>query len=408
MLAKAPSFSWVRSIGLTRLAGVTILATVGAYVAFAIAVSGVMRTKNPELTLTLWPLEGDALAATADQLFFANPENPAPQVQQLARKSLRQKALNPRALRLLGYYADFRGDPKTANALMQKAVKFSRRELGAQLWLIEASARRNNVAQTLKHYDIALSTKTQAQELLFPRLLEAIDSEEVRLGLKPYMRDRRVWTREFLSYAITKNRNLAQIAELVSEASTISRDDSNIEMRLLSKLLAEGEYSIARRLYLQFPDAKAGLLTAVDFNLQFGPLASNPMAWQLFDDPDVGGNFESTGRGQAPVLSLYANPWTTRLIASKILYLDLGAYKFSSNLSILSQGDGGVLKWQMRCPGLDGNPIWASENKSLQARVTFTVPESCTTQILEIILSGGKGQTGLEATIASVSIAPTN
>jgi len=85
-----------------------------------------------------------------------------------------------------------------------------------------------------------------------------------------------------------------------------------------------------------------------------------------------------------------------------------GKYLFSARLSNLDRGDGGFLRWQLRCPAIGGAPAWTFDSINVSLRAELMVPANCPVQLLDLIASGGKGQTGLEATIASVSLAPTN
>jgi hypothetical protein len=73
-------------------------------------------------------------------------------------------------------------------------------------------------------------------------------------------------------------------------------------------------------------------------------------------------------------------------------------------LSNLDRGDGGFLRWQLRCPAIPAAPIWTIDSINASLRASFSIPANCPAQFLDLIASGGKGQTGLEATVASVAI----
>ncbi len=398
----------LQAIGWAKLVGVASFGLIGSYIAFAMAVSGVVRTRNPDLALTLVPFESYALAASADRKLFENPSEPGAEVQLLARRSLRQQALNPRALRILGFYAETQGNLSEANRFIRQAEKLSRREIGAQLWLIEASARRNETATTLRHYDYALSTKTSAQAILFPRLLQAIEAKDVRIGMKPYMRAKRDWSRAFLAFAIAENRNLPQVVDLITESGQIDRDNYSLELSLLSKLVTEAQYTDARKLYLRLPGASAERLVSVGLEHQARAGNDGAIAWQVFDGADAGGGFSPIGKGRNLALFLSANPSTTHTIASKILYLNPGNYALTATLASLVHGDGGSLRWQLRCPTAQGQPIWWIDSVKLSLSTQFAVPRDCPVQFLDLVVSGGREQKGLEATVASVSVRPAS
>ncbi len=400
----------LRSIGIARMLILAVLGLVGAWFAAALAISGVARIKAPQAALLAMPHESTALASRADQIFFANPKNPPREVELLARRALENQAINAKALRILGYVADAKGDIETAEKYVRMAAKLSRREPGAQLWLVEASARNGDVAQTLVHYDIALRTKPDTQTILFPRLLNAIEDREIRVALKPYIRAENGWAPAFLFFANANSKNLPVLVDLIVETGGLVDSESakSQELGLLGRLVAESYFADARRLYLQMPGAKPIRLTSAAFDASDRDARFGPMGWQLLEDPDAGGGFTGSAGDRQARLAIYANSATTRPVASKLLYLKPGKYLFLARLANLDRGDGGFLRWQLRCPAMGGTPVWTIDSINASLRAELVVPANCPVQFLDLIASGGKGQTGLEATIASVSVAPAN
>jgi len=400
----------LRSIGIARILILSALGLVGAWFAAALAISGVARIKAPQAALLVMPNESTALASRADQLFFANPKNPPREVGLLARRALENQAINAKALRILGYVADAKGDTEAAEKYIRMAAKLSRREPGAQLWLIEASARRGDVAQTLVHYDIALRTKPDTQTILFPRIIAAIEDPEIRAALKPYIRGKNDWAPAFLYFANTNSKNLPVLVDLIIETGGLADEKSakSQELGLLGRLVAENYFADARLLYLQMPGAKPVRLTSAAFDASDRDARFGPMGWQLLEDPDAGGGFTGSGGDRQTKLAIYANSATTRPVATKLLYLTPGKYLFSARLANLDRGDGGFLRWQLRCPAIGGTPAWTIDSINASLRAELIVPANCPVQFLDLIASGGKGQTGLEATIASVSLVPAN
>lgn len=398
----------IQKVGFVRIASCALVGSVGAWFALALAISGVTRIKAPQTALAFMPRESMALASQADQLFFANPKDPSPEVSQLALNALKEQAINAKALRTLGYMADARGDSAQAERFVRMAARLSRRELGAQLWLIEASARKGDVVQTLVHYDIALRTKPDAQMILFPRLLLAIEDPEIRTALKPYMRAKEGWAASFIYFANSNSKNFPALVDLILETGGLRATKSPEELDLLSRLIAQKFFSEARRLYLQMPAANPARLTNASFDISDLEARYGPIGWQLVDDPDAGGSFISAPGGSQTSLAIFANSETIRPVAAKLLYLKPGSYFFSARLANLDRGDGGFLRWQLRCPAIDGAPAWTIDSINASLRAELIVPANCPVQFLDLIASGGKGQTGLEATIASVSVVPAN
>ena len=400
----------LHSIGIGRIVALSALGLVGAWFAAALAISGVARIKAPQAALMAMPNESMALASRADQIFFANPKSPPREVELLALKALENQAINAKALRVLGYVADAKGDIETAENYARMAAKLSRREPGAQLWLVEASARKGDVAQTLVHYDIALRTKPDTQTILFPRLLNAIEDREIRVALKPYIRAKNGWGPAFLFFANNNSKNLPALVDLVVETGGLVDEESakNQELGLLGRLVAESFFADARRLYLQMPGAKPARLASTTFDNSDRDARFGSIGWQLLEDPDAGGGFTGNAGDRQTMLAIYANSATTRPVATKLLYLTPGKYLFSVRLTNLDRGDGGFLRWQLRCPAIPSAPVWTIDSINASLRAELAVPANCPVQFLDLIASGGKGQTGLEATVASVAVSPAS
>lgn len=396
----------LRSIGFARILILSALGFVGAWFAAALAISGVARIKAPQAALMAMPNESTALASRADQLFFVNPKNPPSEVELLARRALEHQAINAKALRVLGYMADAKGDTETAEKYIRMAARLSRREPGAQLWLVEASARRGDVAQTLIHYDIALRTKPDTQTILFPRLLTAIEDREIRVALKPYIRADNGWAKDFLRFANSNSKNLPVLVDLIVETGGLAEVESakGQELDLLWRLVAENLFSEARRLYLLKLNGRIELLTDAKFDVTDRDVRFGPMNWQLIDDPEAGSFFTRKENERPPLLSIFANSATTRSVARKLLYLKPGDYMFSAQLSNLNRGNGGFLRWQLRCPAIPTAPVWSIDSTQMSLRSSFVIPANCPVQFLDLIASGGKDLTGLDATVASVAI----
>ncbi len=392
-----------------KIAVLSIIGLVASYYALAIAVSGITRSKMPETALQFLPSDSVALAARADRLFFAKPDNPPSDVRNLAVAALRNQAINPKALRLLGFFADAQGEDALAERYIRMASRLSRRDAPAQLWLIEASARRNDTRQTLAHYDVVLRTKPDNQAVLFPRLLSALDNREVRRELTPYIRSGTGWTDTFLFYADANSKDLPALVNLVVESKGLpKRKRAAMQYReLLNRLVTEQYFADARRLFLQMPGAIPSRLTEVRFDASDRDGRFGAMGWEIIDDPEAGGGFSGSTKDNIVSLAVFANPATTRPVARKLLYLKPGSYRFATRVASMERGEGGYLRWQLRCPiDEQGSPVWTLESSSRAASGNFTVSGNCPVQFLELILSGGQGQTGVEITIASVSVIP--
>jgi tetratricopeptide (TPR) repeat protein len=402
---KINSSAWaaIQGVGIFRMGLALVLGVAGAWLAFALAVSGITRSQNAPVALMLVPQESAALATRADMLFFTKPTDPPKIVKELALKSLRQQGINAKALRILGFYEDTQGRMTQAEAYIRRATTLSRREQNAQLWLIETEARRGDLQKTLVHYDIALRTKPDTQLILFPRLLSALDDADVRKALTPYIKRNRIWAEAFLYHAIAYGKNLPAVADLFIETGGVSNKSvaQKHSFALLTRLVNERNYVDARRLYLKLPKTKPNYLSSllfekVDIDSEFGPLS-----WQLFNNSDAGSQFDLRVNGEIKSLTVFANSATTQAVAQKYLFFSPGAYKFTFKTIRISRDVSGYVNWKFYCETDAGSKLlWETYAAVEQTVVSFIVPEDCKVQLIQIVVSGGKGQIGTSAVIA--------
>jgi tetratricopeptide (TPR) repeat protein len=383
------------------------LAIVGGWFAFALAVSGVTRFKNPQTALSLAPSDSIALAAKADLLLMADPAKTPRAVEILAKKALTKQAINAKALRILGYVADAHGDRAKGLNFINKSVQLSRRDSYAQLWLIEHYAQANDTSATLRHYDVALKTKPDISAILYPRLSNAIGDIEIRAALLPYLRANRPWMSRFISHVIASEAEPAGFISLIIEAKGLPK--SNVsqlqEQTVLSKLVNQKRFAEARQVYGFVQGSKASKLINPAFDESDRDGRFGAMGWTLSDNPNAGGGFIGKKIDGPPALSVFADSATTRTVAGRLLFLSPQSYRFSARLSRLESGDGGYLQFQLRCiDGENAVSVWNLNMTAKSGRSQIIVPTGCNVQMLDIIASGGEGQTGLEAEVEHINL----
>ena len=399
----------LKAIGCGRLATTIIGGSVVAYLSFALAVSGIARIKSPQLALMVFPNESAALASRADQLFFSRANRPPANVQKLALAAAYQQPINSKALRLLGYLAELRQNPQRAEKLVTLAARLSRREPGAQLWLIENTALNGSTADTLRHYDILLRTKPDTSVVLYPRLLNAIQDADVRANLALYMRLKRSWVTSFLDYALANSKDLPTLNALLVENGGFPKMGAlkTQTEQLLSRLTAEKQFAEARALYLTIPQSSSARLRNLAFDRFDVDGRFGAMGWVINDAADAAFDVDAKAPNKGPTLSFSVAPVTTSVIATRLLFLPPGEYTFNALISTLQLDNGGTLQWQIRCVAQNGTAaFWSTLAAAKSVSSQFTVASDCPVQTLEIVGSGGNGQAGMEAVISDMSIAP--
>ena len=236
--------------------------------------------------------------------------------------------------------------------------------------------------------------------------MSALDDPAIRAALKPYIHGDRAWAQAFLTHAIANSNNLPALVDLIIESGGFGVPDvaraQNLD--LLARLVSEKRFADARRLYLRVPGARAARLQDAGFDATDRDGRFGTMAWQVMINPESGGSF-AKGDGDKTQLMIYANPATTATVATRLLYLRPGQYDFAAKLVAFDGGERGSIRWQLRCPNLDNErPVWTLDSAGTAAGASLSVPANCPVQFIDIVPSGGAGQSGLEATVSEVTL----
>lgn len=405
-LRAKPPLYWVKFVAWFSIVGYV------AWLSFIHAVANVTWQQNPDMALRFVPNHPLALSRKADEL-FAEKQDPATlkKVEEMAKESLRGGALNPVAIRLLGYVADVRGDRKKARELMLLSQKVSRRDFGTQLWLIEDAVARGDKKQALYHYDIALRTTPSSFSILLPTLIGALDDPEVRSALAPFLKAAPAWLPAFLGEAINTADNPANVADVLVKAGPLpDRDDYRaLSNNLLLQLAAKSKFPAFRQYYLSLPGAKDASLQAASLTKATVNLRYPAAGWQLVENPAIGGSFSQADNQGRHSLAAFAGSGERGELMRKYLYLTPGNYSFAARYTAQDSAPDGEIRWELQCLSAAGNKnIWFTGNPVRKGKSSdtqeFTLDTGCPNQMLMLQVAGGSGQLGAEFTLQSVDI----
>ncbi len=405
-LKAKPPFFWIKN-------GLIITVTLWlAWLSFIHAVANITWDQNPDVALHYVPDHPLALSRKADELFAAK-QDPATlaKVEAMAKQSLRGGALNPVAIRLLGYVADARGDIKKARELMQLSHKVSRRDFGTQLWLIEDAVRRNDKKQALYHYDIAMRTTPSSFPILFPTLTGALSDPEVRVALAPIVRQAPVWLPAYLGEAINTAENPANIAEVLVKAGGLPDDESyrNLSNALLAQLAGKNKFPAFRQYYLTLKGSKSATFRSASLTKDTVNLPYTSAGWQVVENPAIGGAFSQPDSKGRFTLSAFAGSGERGEVMRKILFLAPGNYHFEARYSAQEGVSDAEVRWDLQCFAPAGNVSkWFVSSPVRQGNFTqsqdFSIGNDCRNQLLVLQAAGGSNQLGAEFTLRAVNI----
>lgn len=381
---------------------------------FASAVTHIVRDSNAEAALQFSPRDAVALSVAAESRLAAAKSAAlvSAETRALIETSLTQQAVNARALRQLGFVFDVAGKTDKARQLIQLAERVSRREFGAQLWLIEDGIRANDMRSTLRHYDTALRSGYDNGSILYPILTAALDDVEVQAALTPYIRNPPPWFDIFLNLAITQGQNPAALAQTILRAGGLPDGDEfrEFERQLLGQLAAKQQYDQAVRFYRSLERVDPRLPTSMQLGGNATDQRFAPISWQLQIAPGVGGSFDGVPTAAAQRLAIYAGSGERGTVMNKLLFLSPGRYVVSQELSDVSLNGGASLDWEVRCLRQAGpEMLWRGTIPPKAGRFAlppFTVGNDCAAQTVHLVMSGGSLQEGAQAVMSKIDLRP--
>jgi hypothetical protein len=381
-----------------------------AYLAGVNAIVNASRVGAPDVALSLRPLDGGALAARANvQWAQAAQTGKLLDQTKAAQAALKDSPLLPAALRLIGYEADRASNRSLPEKLNFLAARVSRRESGAQFWLMEAAVARNDVKAVLSHYDVLLRTNSGAREQLFQLLATGLSDPEIRDAFVPYVRKAPNWLIGFVDFAAGSSPAPDALSYALRQAGGLPKTDyaRNVESGLLIQLLSKQKFAEARAFYLTLQGAKGQVTVSSAFSASGTEPRFAPMTWQLERGANIGAVL--AGSEKAHELRVFAMSGESGLAAHKYLYLNPGSYSFAPRYKVTVNSANARASWAIRCMTSAEAPMIYQYDMIRSARAVapagnFTVPSNCPVQRLDLNLAGGDDTGGLEMAISQAAI----
>lgn len=382
-----------------------------AWFAFADAATHITRDGNARFALRINDSDAIALAVEADRLISQSPKDGrGKRAATLARQSIAEQALNPRALRILSALNQS-ADPKFSEELLRLSARLSKRDIGTQLWQIEKSIATANIAEALNHYDQAMRTHVESRPLLFPVLAGALEDPEIRRAFTPYVVTAPVWLHDFLVYALGNGTKPQFIAEVILAGKGLPRtaEFREVESLLLWQLASKGDPQAAKTFYLSLPGASAPQLQSLDFTEKSTASAYAPLTWATVNSGTGSGGFAKGNGAETSVLRADVSAGEHVTVARKMLFLSSGSYQLSARVDpsgMVNDASGELVFSCVR----DGkaSTIWVESLRSPGKNSPMVVTPDCAAQYADIRLYGGDSQSGSELIIQELKLVRTS
>ncbi|MEM6584607.1 MAG: hypothetical protein AAF692_02525 [Pseudomonadota bacterium] len=373
------------------------VATLGAAAAFANAAVNITHTRAPHLALAIDPDDPVALVRHAE-LARMEAQSGA-RLLEVAQRSVARLPLNGPALRLYALGGATNADLEAMRAQMRVSDLMERRDLGAQLWLIENAVEENDVNRALRHYDRALRVDEASRALLYPALTNAMDSALIRKRFAPYLRSNPPWLESFLRYGVSTTRNPVALARLARENGGWPQGTafSSLDTELLARLTANGDFAEAAEHFRGIKGTDPSILTRLRLTNASTDWRLAPISWQPFQTEGIE-TFVLAGPqgGDAVEIEAQVEAGFKGVLARKFLALDPGRYRVSARLRAEDHTRQDAVRWSMECPRKDAGGRAADEvtlmretlglSEAMELDAAFEVPQGCPVQHLRIAI----------------------
>ncbi len=314
------------------------------------------------------------------------------QIRSLATRVIKSDPLNATAFRLL---AEVTEDASRVRALMQAAVKRSRRETIALFWLLNDSYYRKDWALVLEYADILLRTKVQLAPYVVSYLGQMAEDPNGRALLQEQLATSPSWRRVLFNEIPRRVSDVNTPLIIMIALKDAGSAPTDEELRpYLDFLISKERVDLAYNAWLQLmPDDELetlGLLQNAGFDHEPTGL---PFDWRISRPRNAVIGFEPLeGRTDDQALHISFGVGRVRFPeTSQTLALAPGDYRFKGLFRGKIDAKRG-LRWQIRCVGRTRNVLAETEmligqfKEWKDFRFEFSVPNDagCKGQVLRL------------------------
>lgn len=338
-----------------------------------------------------------------------------------ARATLAFAPLNPSALSLIGLVKEQRRDAAGARRAMETAVRISRRDPVAQLWLGQQAVKGGDLTQVLSRFDLVMRTQPVARPLVFDALGQTLATPEMRREIQPYLRQSNDWFEGFALAAAEKPDTSLGFAETLLLQRRPLPDSAplrNAYASIVRQLAAQRRYATIKQLFPRLPAAPMGALQSATLP-KAGSADYAPATWWFVTNPSVGSSLN--GQGADQLLEIYAANGASGLAARKLLMLPSGQYSARWQIVENSTNPDAQLRFAISCTGSADDRLMAEAVKSADkpdpqgaplpttaGRLSFEVPETgCSVLYFDVRANGGRNRDEARWLVDSISIVPS-
>ncbi len=273
------SFIWIIGITIAVISGL-------------VAVGAIAKNKNPQLAISLQPLNGFAaenLASTPVKLMIAENRGQFPNrinsnAINLAKQAFIAEPITPQAVAVLA----LGGAENNKHKLMRDALSLSRREQLITSWMIADSGAREDISAILRYYDTMLRTSSSAAPVVIPVMAAALANDNFVEPFSSLLAKKPPWANQFWGTVVGAPNSLVNAARLREALFKPNESENSYrDAALVRALTSNKNFEQAEALYrlLASQQKTDSLLENGYFNTE---PKYPPIDWQLFSTGEYG------------------------------------------------------------------------------------------------------------------------
>ena len=318
------------------------------------------------------------------------------------RRALLDRPLSGTILRQLAMADQLEARTSYAKRLLELSNRVSRRYLLTELLLSQHAALANKPAESLRHFDAALSTHSKASPLLFPPLANTLVDPVFRPYVAGYLT--RQWAPAFLDHAV-RTQNPTHVLSTVEKNSAVQREERFRRFRgdLVTRLVNEGHPKLAFAYAAKAPKAESAPIEVVGFTKASTDPSLGPLLWRL---SNTNGIYSSLS-GDAVLVDIDAA--STGNAVERIFALGPGVYAVTATTKVIDRTDGLGGEWIAACLSSGEAKVIARASVRLAesdgvTRMPIRIDRSCEAALIALKLRNLDDQRDAEIEIGSFAI----
>ena len=269
------------------------------------------------------------------------------EIRRLAVRTIANDPLNTQAFRLLAEATD---RPEGVSMLMQEALKRSRRNAIALLWLLNDSAYHKDFRAALDHADVLFRTHPELSPFVLNYLALIAEEPEGSPLLVQALAKTPAWRASFFEDLPRHIKQPSSPLTLLMALKESGAPPANKELApYLNYLVNQNIIDVAYNAWLQFlPETELGTLGLITHpNFETDP-SGLPFDWQIARGLNSAAEFVALGEGERAFHVSFGIGRVQFPEVSQVVLLAPGKYRLEGKLrgSIIAKRG---LRWQFRC-----------------------------------------------------------